>query len=172
MTPQPDFLRPVRRAGRLAWAACFTALAVLAVSALEAEQAWDDRSEALEQTAPRAARAPRLPAAASAATGSRPDEARQRALLQASERLGRPWAAALRAVEASTPRGVAWLGLEIDEAGTLRLEGLAPDAATALAATRLMQARPAWRDVVLGRTELGAGTSLRFEIRAAPGVDP
>lgn len=159
MTPQPDFLRPMRRPHRLAWTACATALLVLALAGRDALQAWQALAQA---QVPAPEPQPVMVAAPSAAQAST-----ERAMQTALARLDRPWAAAFRSIETVHAPGLAWLSLGIDEAGALHLEGQVPDTASALAVARLLRRQAPWRDVVLGRTERTAGGPLQFEIHAA-----
>lgn len=151
--PRPDFLRPQRGTAPLAWAACAVALLVLAVAGIEARDAWSAR-----QVVGRiAAEPPPQPL-------KKADDTAQRALRQARARLDRPWQAAFSAIEQIETPGVAWLVLDIGERGALRLQGLAPDAPTALAAAETLRRQGAWREVVLGRLDAAPGGLQRFEL--------
>ncbi len=159
-TPQPDFLRPVRGPHRLAWAACAAALLVLGVAGVDALQAYDARAEAQILATQRA-----RPAARPA---PKPDSPARRATRQALAQLQRPWPQALAAVESVQLPGVFWLSLEVGDQGSLRLEGQAPDAASALAAAEALRADPLWREVLLARMEAAATGGQRFALQATP----
>lgn len=184
--PGPDFLHPARRPGRLAWAACATALVVLAVAALDAHGAWAARQaaagrlaraeQALSAPGPSAAAAPQRPT--SAATAATPAERRQADARQWLQALARPWPAVWSAGEVAAMDGIRWLGLDLGERGQLRLDGLAPDAAQVLDAARALRAQPlaggaaAWRDVVVARIDR-TPDGQRFEISAQlAGAEP
>ncbi len=173
--PQPDFLRPVRRPGRLAWAACVTGGLVLAVAALDSQQAWQDRAQALHRLAQ--ARQPSAPPLAADTPAARPGGSTARHWQQ---RLASPWPAVWLASETASTGGVAWLGLAHGERGLLQLDGVATDAGAALAAAQaLRDQRDAgsalWRDVLLTRIEK-TPDGQRFEIVAQragpPGAAP
>ncbi len=156
MTPQPDFLRPVRGPHRLAWLACATAVAVLGVATLDAWEAW----ETLQAPPPRARALPAVLAPAPAAPETR------RSLEQALARLARPWAEDFAALDAIRTPGVAWLALEIGDNGRLRLQGVAADTGAAIAAADALRRQGHWREVLLGRMDSAAGGRLRFDISA------
>lgn len=156
MTPQPDFLRPTRGASTWVWLALGLALLVLADAAHDATLAWQERQSALAIEAPPAPPPP-----------PKPDAEVQRALRRAHAQLERPWPAAFAAVEAIHRPGVKWLALDIGERGQLRLEGLAPDAAVAIAVAEALRGQAAWRDAVPGRIENTAEGPVRFELSAA-----
>ncbi len=163
--PEPDFLRPVRRPGRLAWAACATGVLVLAVAVLDSQQAWQDRARALNGLA--LARQPSAPPLAASTPAVRPGGGDARHWQQ---RLASPWAAVWLAGEAASAGGISWLGLAHSERGLLQLDGLAPDAGAALAAAQaLRDQRDAgsalWRDVLLTRIEK-TPEGERFELVA------
>lgn len=164
--PQPDFLRPTRRTGLLPWLGCATGLLVLALAAADAAEAWARREAARDLLARQAQAAPlpRPPA---------PDAARERRDAQASrwlQRLATPWPLVFAAAEAAAVDGVAFTGLGFDAQGQLRLEGQAPDAATALAAAAALRGQtlddlPAWPAVTMTRLD-SQPAGLRFEIQA------
>lgn len=167
--PQPDFLRPVRQPGRLAWAACATALSVLAVAALHSHQAWQDRALALERLAGAQQRIHQRPAAQRPAE-TRSTDNRQAEARRWLTRLAQPWPAIWSASEAASVGGISWLGLAHAERGSLQLDGQALDVGAALAtAQALRDQRHAgsamWRDVVLTRIEK-TPDGQRFEIVA------
>lgn len=175
----PDFLQPQARPGWLAWAWCATAGLVLGVAGWEAAQAWTQRDRAMQAVqALQQAAAVRAPASAASAAGAQP---RTAAPAPWWPPLAHPWQAVWVAAEAATVPGVAWLALEHSLAGALRLEGQAPDEATAQqAAQRLARADAApghrWAEVTLVRTDRVAG-GQRFELSAqvthqAPSVGP
>lgn len=172
--PQPDFLRPVARPGALAWAWLATALLVLGAAGLEAREAWLDRQQALlrldsaRQRVAAAADAAARPAAGQAAPGAERTAAARHWLA----RLARPWPALWAANEsaAATAGTIRWLGFELDEAGQLRLNGLAGDALAPQAASEALrqqqhQGDALWRDVMLAGIER-APEGQRFEILA------
>lgn len=159
-TPQPDFLHPVRGPHRLAWAACAVALLVLCVAAVDALSAFEARTQAQAVATQRARPVARAQPA--------PDTPARRAKLQALAELQRPWAQALEAVESVQVAGVSWLSLDVGEQGTLRLEGLAPDAASALAAAEALRADPMWREVLMARMDAQPSGAQRFALQATP----
>ena len=166
MKATPDFLRPVRGPHRLAWAALAVAVLVLGVAALDAWGAWQARAQAQAEAtaAERALAGPARPAARPAGTE------RERGVRRVAARLARPWPALFSSIEGVQLPGVAWLALEVSDSGSLRLEGQAPDAATALAAAEVMKRDPLWSDVLVSRIEKGtaAGAAPRFVISATP----
>lgn len=163
--PQPDFLRPVRRPGRLAWAACVTGWLVLAVAALDSQQAWQDRASALDRLS-RARQPSALPPASSQPAASP-------GLVQArhwQQRLATPWPAIWQASEVASVGGISWLALRLDARGGLQLDGQATDARAALAAAQALRDQHGaggmlWRDVVLTRVEK-TPEGQRFELVA------
>lgn len=168
MKAAPDFLRPVRGPHRLAWAALAAALLVLATAALDAREAWQSRAAA--QAEARAAEHA-VDAAAQPRASARPADAeRDRGRRRAAARLARPWPALFTSVEGVQAPGVAWLALEVSDSGSLRLEGQAPDAATALAAAETMKHDALWAEVLVSRIEKAAtdGAPPRFVISATP----
>jgi Tfp pilus assembly protein PilN len=159
-TPQPDFLRPVRGPHQLAWAACATALVVLGLASVDALQAFDARDQAQALATQRTRPVVRARPA--------PDTPAQRAKQQALAQLQRPWPQALAALESVQVPGVSWLALDVGEQGTLQLEGLAPDAASALAAAEALRAAPIWRAVLLARMDAAPSGGQRFAFQALP----
>lgn len=156
MTPQPDFLRPVRGPHPLAWLACATALAVLGVAALEAWDAWQ------QSQAPVAAQVATPPPAP-----SRAETDTQRSLQQALARLQRRWPQHFAALDAVDVPGITWLALDIGDSDQLRLQGQASGSAAAFAAADQLRRQPLWRAALLGRMDTPApGAALRFEISA------
>lgn len=155
MTPQPDFLRPVRGPHPAAWLACGLAAALLADAAADA---W-------------ALRAAWAPTAATAVASEAPEAAPRtsvdadRAAARAVASLARPWGEALVALEAATPPGLRWLALDIGENGQARLEGVADDGLTPDRVAQALAARAPWRGAVVGRVDL-AQAPVRFEIAA------
>lgn len=167
--PQPDFLRPVRRPGRLAWAACASALLVLAVAALHNHQAWQDRALSLHRLADAQQRINQRPAALRPAE-SRSTDNRQAEAGRWLTRLAHPWPAIWSASEAASVGGISWLGLAYGERGSLQLDGQALDAGAALAAAQALRDQrhagsAMWRDVALTRIEK-TPDGQRFEIVA------
>ena len=211
--PQPDFLRPVRRPGALAWVGCGTALLVLGAAAADGYSAWQARAAALDtldRAVQRQQRGQRPAAAAltktdapaavttgaaaraatSAATGNATGtgtgtatgtasaiatttaaSAQQAAAQRALRRLAQPWADVWAASEAASVPGITWLALAHGETGSLRLNGLAPDAGTALQAAQALRLHhpPAggsrWQGVLLSSLE-AAPEGQRFELSA------
>jgi hypothetical protein len=156
-TPRPDFLRPQRGVSAWAWVALGVSLLVLADAGHDAWLAWQARQAAPIGEAPVAVAPP-----------PKPDVELQRALKRAHAQLDRPWPAAFEGIEAIQRPGVRWLALNIGESGHLRLEGLAPDAAAAIAVADALRHQAIWRDAVPGRIEnsaAGAGP-VRFELSA------
>jgi hypothetical protein len=94
------------------------------------------------------------------------DTPARRATQQALTQLQRPWPQALAAVESVQVAGVSWLALDVSEQGSLRLEGLAPDAASALAAAEALRADPMWREVLLARMDTAPTGGQRFALQA------
>jgi hypothetical protein len=160
-TPQPDFLRPVRGPHRLAWAGCAVALLVLGLAATDAWQAHDALTRAQALAALRA----RPPARPWAPPADTPTRKATRAALAA---LQRPWAQVVAAVERVQLPGVSWLALEVGEQGTLRLEGVAPDVNSALAAAQALRDDPLWREVLLARMDVAPNGGQRFALQATP----
>lgn len=166
MRASPDFLRPVRGPHRLAWAALAVAALVLGVAALDAYGAWQTRAQAQAE----AAAAERTLAGAARPAARPADTERVRGLRRVAARLARPWPALFSSIEGVQLPGVAWLALEVSDSGSLRLEGQAPDAATALAAAEAMKRDPLWSEVLVARIEKGSaeGAAPRFVISATP----
>ena len=171
--PRPDFLRPVRREGGLAWLACISAALVLGVAAVDAWAAWQARQQAqdsllqsqrlaVDRARARSAVRPTPAQVAGAATPSP-----SRAWLQ---RLARPWPAIWAASEAASVEGIAWQSLDLRDTGQLRLQGQATEAGPALEAGRVLRAqaqagRSLWREVVVARIDR-QDRGQRFEIQA------
>ena len=168
--PRPEFLHPVARPGVLAWAWCATGLLVLAVAGLEARSAWVDQQASAQRLA--LAARPASPVVAASpdrlAADKRALEARRW-----QQRLAHPWPdvwlAAEQASQAVHGR-LAWLSLEHDNTGPLRLAGWADEAATAQqAAAALRQqtrdAAPRWAAVRVASVERSSD-GQRFEIVA------
>jgi len=156
-TPQPDFLRPTRGASTWAWLALVLSLLVLADAVHDAWRSWQARqlAMAIEPPAP-VAPPPKL------------DAEHQRALKRAHAQLDRPWPQAFAGIEGIQRPGVRWLALDIGDGGQMRLEGLAPDAAAAIAVAETLRRQAAWHDAVPGRIENGALADgpVRFELSA------
>lgn len=180
--PRPDFLRPARREGGLAWLACASALLVLGVASVDAWAAWRARQQAqgrLLQSQRQAveqarARSAAIPGPAPSAGATSPSAAR--AWLQ---RLERPWPVIWAASEAASVEGIAWQSLDLRDNGQLRLQGQAVAAGPALQAGHLLRGqaqagRNVWREVVVARIDRQDG-GQRFEIQArlnSPGAPP
>ncbi|OYU97940.1 MAG: hypothetical protein CFE45_18405 [Burkholderiales bacterium PBB5] len=168
--PRPDFLHPVARPGVLAWAWCATGLLVLAVSGLDARSAWVDRQASARRLA--LAARPANPVVA-----ANPDRvAADKRALEARrwrQRLAHPWPDVWLAGEQASQvvhGHLAWLSLEHDNTGPLRLAGWANDAATAQeAAAALRQqmhdAAPRWAAVRVASVERSSD-GQRFELVA------
>lgn len=167
--PQPDFLRPARREGGLAWLVCISALLVLGVAAVDAWAAWQARQQAqssllhsqrhavAQARAPSAVKPNQVPGA-----GAAPPSAAQTWL----QRLQRPWPA----IWAASIAGITWQSLDLRDTGQLRLQGQAADAGPALEAGRALRqqtqaGRSVWCDVVVARIDRQDG-GQRFEIQA------
>ena len=114
--PAPDFLRPVARPGRLAWAWCVTALLVLAISLAEGHATWQQRQQALDrlaragQTAPTAATATARAGTPVASRGGTtiargPAPARQAEAAAWQTQLALPWPTVWAASEAAADLG-------------------------------------------------------------------
>lgn len=129
--PRPDFLHPVARPGVLAWAWCATGVMVLAVTGLETRSAWVDQ----QASARRLALAARPASPVVVASPDRlANEKRALEALRWRQRLAHPWPDVWLAGEQASQAvhgRLAWLSLEHDNTGPLRLTGWANDAATA-----------------------------------------
>ena len=176
--PQPDFLRPARREGGLAWLACASALLVLGVASADAWAAWQAHQQAQDsllhsqRQADERARTRRAAKPGQAASASTASPSVAGAWLQ---RLERPWpaiwAASEAASEAGSIGGIAWQSLDLRDNGQLRLQGQAAAAGSALEAGRLLRGqaqagRSVWRDVVVARIDQQR-TGQQFEIQAS-----
>lgn len=171
--PQPDFLRPARREGGLAWLACVSALLVLGVATVDAWAAWQAHQQAqssLLHSQRQAVELARAPSAVKpnqvSGVGAAPPSAAQAWL----QRLQRPWPAIWAASEAASIAGITWQSLDLRDTGQLRLQGQAADAGPALEASRALRqqtqaGRSVWRDVVVARIDRQDG-GQRFEIQA------
>jgi hypothetical protein len=178
--PAPDFLRPVRRPGGLAWALCGIGVLVLGMGALDAHQAWEALSKTKLSASARLVRGadvsaarilptsrsvPGSPAPAPAtATNAQAASAKQDENLQ--RQLQHPWAEVWASSEAAARAGVVLLRFEHDSAGRLQLQGTAPDATSAQRAAQALRNAPLWGDVLLSRLER-ADNAQRFEISAS-----
>jgi hypothetical protein len=166
MTPQPDFLHPVRGPHRLAWLACGTALLVLAMAALDAGQAWSAREAAQGQlAAPLAGNGVKPQTKPVAALTPAQQQTRQ-SLQKASSSLDRPWPQVFYALENINTNGLAWLALNVAETGALRLEGQSTETQAVMDAAASMRGEPALREVLAARIDNAQGGVLRFEISA------
>ena len=177
--PDPDFLQPVARPGRLAWVWCATGLLVLATSALEAGAAWQGRQVALASLERRSPQMPKpvLP------TPTVSERAQAREVLTWQAQLALPWPAVWAASElaavsaASVSGGVVWLQMDMGVGGGLRLLGQAADLAAAQAAAEALRrpqraGGPQWQPVVLASVDR-MPEGLRFELQAqAVGLAP
>lgn len=172
--PKPDFLRPVARPGALAWAWLATGLLVLGAAGLEAREAWVDRQQALLRLDGARHRIAVAAAATARPAAGLPASSTERATLARRwlARLSRPWPAVWAANESAAAEAgaIRWLGFELNEAGQLRLSGLAGDALAPQAATEAVrrqqhQGDALWRDVVLAGIER-VPEGQRFEILA------
>lgn len=179
-SPQPDFLRPTRGPGALAWVWCGTGLLVLVAAGLDARAAWLDRQQSQQRLAAAHQRldAPRAaalrPTSASTTAAVPPAELRQAEAHRWLQRLAHPWPAVWAASEGASAGGIAWLGFEHDGRASLRLNGLAPDAGAPQAAAQALRAQgdrggggggAVWRAVLLSRLER-VPEGQRFEITA------
>jgi hypothetical protein len=158
-TPQPDFLQPLRKPHRLAWVSLGVAVGVLGLAAFDALQAWQARGQVQVLAAPRATVRP---------TAAPAETARLRATRQALDGLNRPWPDAFNAIETVRVPGLTWLVLDIGERGQLRLEGLAPDAESAIAAAEVLRHRHPFGDVLLERMDKAGDVGLRFVLLGQP----
>ncbi len=186
-----NFLQPTRQVHRLAWWLALAAVAALATAALDAAQAWRALQAAQApqamgtagQTAAVQPR-PRRTGAAPAAPSTRSGEAARTAspalprsvartpAAAAEERLARqqqaslqrPWGPAFAALDAAALPGVQWQALQTTEQGAWRLQGQAPDTATALAAAQALRQQPVWAQVLPGRIERQAEAGVSFEL--------
>jgi len=179
--PAPDFLRPVARPGRLAWAWCVTALLVLATSLAEAHATWQQRQQALDRLARGSQAAPPATTATPTARAGTPvasrggtaiargpAPARQAEAAAWQAQLALPWPTVWAASEAAAD-GIQWLLIDHGAAG-LRLSGLAASTAAAdAAADALRAAGPAgagaWQGVALASVER-VPEGQRFELVA------
>ena len=177
--PAPDFLRPVARPGRLAWAWCVTALLVLAISLAEGHATWQQRQQALDRLA-RAGQAAPTAATATARAGTPvasrggttiargPAPARQAEAAAWQAQLALPWPTVWAASEAAAD-GIQWLLIDHGAAG-LRLSGLAASTTAADAAADALRAAGlagagAWQGVALASVER-VPEGQRFELVA------
>jgi hypothetical protein len=152
--PAPDLLDP-RPAPALAWVAAGAAVLALVAAAADTLQARAELQVATDATVAQAA-----PAEAAPAPG----------LLALQAALGRPWPRIFAAAEAASLPGVRWLVMD-QGGGDLRLEGLAPDADTALKVATALAAQPGVQNAVVSRVLAveGDGTGaggVRFELLA------
>ena len=178
--PQPDFLRPVARPGRLAWAWCGTGLLVLAVSATDGHAAWQARQQAQHRLAVAAPVAPGPAASSGSAAraavpaGRNPAQAREAEAARWLGLLAQPWAAVWAASESGVD-GIQWLLFD-HGAGGLRLTGVAADMAPAEAAAETLRRQAlagtaAWQGVTLSAVER-VTDGQRFELVARLAVPP
>ncbi len=161
-SPEPDFLRPLRRPHRLLWAICAALWLAALAAAMPATQAWFERE--------------RIRAALAAEPASEPAAAlapSRRAIATADggvpALLAFAWQDTLLDIEQATLPGVQWLAIEHGVDGRLHLEGQARDVATAAAVTQRLASGAAWRDVSLRRIEpvraaSSASGGSRFEV--------
>jgi hypothetical protein len=184
--PVFDFVARPRRAPWPAWLLLGCGLLMAMVSGIDVLAANDrlasgrerlvrvqGASERLQATASAAARAASAGANAGARAAAR--AAAREAAWTVAASLEHPWPRIFEAVEAATPAGVRWLGMDHDASRPeLRLEGSAPDAASALALVDALAVDPAMAMVVLTRLDRAHDAAgVRFEISAqllAPGL--
>ncbi|MFN7725891.1 MAG: hypothetical protein ACK5QH_12560 [Rubrivivax sp.] len=158
-----NFLQPTRGVHRLAWWMAGAALLALGTAALDAALAWQALQSAQAKASPVATQAqagqpaPRPVARPTAVAPAGPAE-RPQAPLQ------RPWGAAFAALDAVALPGVQWQSLQTTDQGQWRLQGLAPDTATALAAAQALRQQPVWAQVQPGRIERQADAGVQFEL--------
>jgi hypothetical protein len=131
---------------------------VLLVAGMDVTDAWQARAQAFA--------VPPIKPIKAAPPGV--DGADVRAVRVAIAQLDRPWEAAFSAIESVPVEGIAWLVLDVGERGVLRLEGQAPDAATALAAMAALRGRAPWREVLLEHLDQADAGPLRFALVASP----
>jgi len=173
--PRPDFLAPRTVVSARVWLVGAASVAVLLTAALEFMSLRDQTAGETERLAlwERASSTSQRTAAVQQRQrgGNAADTAPLRLAHQWSQHLRHRWPEVFEAVESSTRGGVQWLSLAHDsEQPDVRLEGLSPDAATALAMVDTLATRPGWSGVVLTRLSVPEGTTgisgLRFEIAA------
>jgi hypothetical protein len=183
--PPFDFVARPRRAPWPAWLLMGCGLLMAVVSGLDVLAANDRLAAGRERLARLQAASERLRATTSAAAraasagtngGARATDqaAAREAAWSVAASLRHPWLLVFEAVEAATPAGVRWLGMDHDAGRPeLRLEGTAPDAASALALVDALAADPAMAMVVLTRLDRAQDAAgVRFELSAqlqAPG---
>lgn len=180
--PRPDFLARRSRPPALAWLWAVTGALVLAATAADAlaeRRAVELQAARLAQATQRATRVSRpaaSPAAAAAAASvdTKADADAIRAARRLVDRLNHPWDQILSNLEAEAPAGLQWLVFDHDsDSPELRLEGAAPDVATALRLVDMLAARPGWSEVALSRLQapdprdsVALGPLWRFELHA------
>jgi hypothetical protein len=165
-TPRPDFLP---RSGRsaLAWPLALTGALVLATAAWSAAESY----RALDAAQAARDRVALLRASSKGSPRRTPTPLNEnRAAAEARMALDMPWEPLFARVETAgaEAKTIAWLGLEANARGELRLEGLTPDKLLALQLAEQLGSTPGWRQVVLSRfsaAEAGL-TGQRFEVSA------
>lgn len=166
-----DFLRPapaLRIGPRAVVVGVVAAAAVGGLAGWAGQQSQRQRDEATQLAQARllvptrggagAARAQPLPATSS-------PTAAEAALLR---RLAHPWPAVFAAAEAGAVPGVAWLSLEHQIGGELRLSGLAPHTAAAQQAAGALRGAAPLHQVVLARVQ----AAPQAEAQPSPGAAP
>ena len=152
-----DFLQPLPRPSALAWAGLAVSLLVLAVAGFDAREAWQARSEA---------RAAGLAVMTRAAVPALvPGVALSPAQAALRQRLAHPWREVFQASELPAAGGLAWLTLEHQIGGDLRLQGVAPAGEPVQRAAAALRSRASWQQVLVSRLEV-EGDGLSFEIVA------
>lgn len=172
--PRPDFLRPARREGGLAWLACASALLVLGVASVDAWAAWQARQQAqdslLQRQQRQAAEQARAPSALKPGLAPPAGVATASVAQAWLQRLQRPWPAIWAASESASIEGIAWQSMDLRDNGQLRLRGQAAAAGSALEASRVLRGqtqagRSVWREVLVARIDR-QGLGQQFEIQA------
>jgi len=155
--PRPDFVVRRSRPPALAWVWAATGALVLATTAadgLAGRRDVERQAARLAHASQRASRVAPPPAAPAATLGAKTDADAIRAARRLVDRLNHPWDQILANLEAEVPEGLQWLVFDHDsDSPELRLEGAAPDAATALHLVDMLAARPGWSEVALSRLQ-------------------
>jgi hypothetical protein len=177
--PPFDFVARPRSAPWPAWLLLGCGLLMAAVSGIDVLAAHDrlasgrERLEKLQLASERL-RTTASAAASAASTGANAgaspavQAAAREAAWSVAESLRHPWPRIFEAVEAATPAGVRWLGMQHEaNRPELRLEGSAPNAASALMLVDALAVDPAMGLVVLTRLDrANEAARVRFEISA------
>ena len=163
-----NFLQPQRGVHRLAKPAAATALLVAGLAGGDAFEAWNTRADAQQALARATLQAAQRPATRAAAPHRHASGATTAALAAPTQanRLNRPWPQVFAALDAKPPPGVAWLGLQVADSGALRLQGLAPTTAAALAMADALGQQRGLAAVAPGRLESSPGGMTQFDVQA------